>query len=114
MGAHKPQSYDGKEYFVSFTDDYNRWMYLIPMARKSEAFSCYKQQEAWVERQHSAIIKCLQTDCGGEYLSQDFTTHLKSKGMVRSLTVHDMPEENGVSEHLPGCYWSMHRQCTSQ
>jgi hypothetical protein len=26
--------------------------------------------------------------------------HLKSKGTVQSLTVHDTPEENGVSERL--------------
>jgi hypothetical protein len=95
-----PQSYDGKEYFVSFTDDHNRWTYLVPMARKSVVFGCYKQYEAWVEKQHSAKIKHLQTDHGGEYLSDAFTSHLKLKGTVRSLTVHDMPEENGVSERL--------------
>ena len=99
-GPANPQSYDGKEYFVSFTDDHNRWTYLVPMARKAEAFGCYKQYEAWVETQHGVKVKCLQTDRGGEYLSQEFTTHLKSKGTVRSLTVHDTPEENGVSEHL--------------
>jgi len=33
-------------------------------------------------------------------LSDEFSAHLKSKGMVRSLTVHDTPEENGVSERL--------------
>ena len=70
------------------------------MARKSETFNSYKQYEAWVETQHGAKIKRLQTDCGGEYLSEEFTSHLKSKGTVRSLTVHDMLEENGVSEWL--------------
>jgi Reverse transcriptase (RNA-dependent DNA polymerase) len=99
-GPANPQSYDGKEYFVSFTDDHNRWTYLVPMARKSEAFRCYKQYEAWVETQHGVRLKRLQTDRGGEYLSDEFTAHLKSKGTVRSLTVHDTPEENGVSERL--------------
>ena len=68
--------------------------------RKSETFNCYKQCEAWVETQHNAKVKCLQTNCGGEYLSKEFTTYLKSKGTVRSLTVHDTPEENRVSEWL--------------
>jgi transposase InsO family protein len=70
------------------------------MAKKSDAFSCYKQYEAWIETQHDAKIKRLQTDRGGEYLSEAFTARLKSKGTVRSLTVHDTPEENGVSERL--------------
>ena len=71
-GPTNPQSYDGKEYFVSFTDDHNRWTYLVPMAKKSDAFTCYKQYEAWIEMQHGARIKRLQTDCGGEYLSNMF------------------------------------------
>ena len=50
--------------------------------------------------QHGVKIKHLQTNHGGEYLSEEFTNHLKSKGTVRSLTVHDMLEENGVSEWL--------------
>jgi hypothetical protein len=70
------------------------------MARKNEAFGCYKQYKAWVETQHGAKLKRLQTDREGEYLSQEFTAHLKSKGTVQSLTVHDTPEENGVLEHL--------------
>src|SRR3979490_1882725 len=39
-------------------------------------------------------------DRGGEHLSKDFTDHLALQGTVRSLMVHDTPEENGVSEHL--------------
>ena len=99
-GPANPQSYDGKEYFISFTDDYNQWTYLVLMAKKSDAFKCYKQYKAWIETQHAAKIKHLQTDQGGGYLSHEFTTHLKSKGTIRSLTVHDTPEENGVSEQL--------------
>jgi hypothetical protein len=97
-GPTNPQSYDGTEFFVSFTDDHNRWTYLVPMAKISDAFGCYKQYQAWIETQHEAKVKHLQTDHGGEYLSEAFTAHLKSKGTVRSLTVHNMPEENGVSE----------------
>jgi hypothetical protein len=100
VGAHEPQSYDGKDYFVSFTDDHSRWTYLVPMARKGNAFDRYKQYKAWVKTQHGARLKHLQTDHRGEYLSDDFTVHLKSKGTVWSLKVHDTPEENGVSECL--------------
>jgi Pol polyprotein, beta-barrel domain/Integrase core domain/GAG-pre-integrase domain len=99
-GPANPQSYDGKDYFINFTDEYNRWTYLVPMARKSNAFNCYKQYNTWVETQHGTKIERLQTDRGGEYLSEEFTTYLKSKGMIRSLIVHDTPEENGMSERL--------------
>ena len=78
------------------------------MVKKSDAFKCYKQYEVWIETQHAAKIKHLQTDQGGEYLSHEFTMHLKSKGTVRSLTGHDTPEENGVAIEL-----DIARTCTS-
>ena len=68
------------------------------MAEKSEALTKYKEYEAWLQTQFKSKIKRLQSDRGGEYKSSDFDTHLKSQGTVRSLTVHDTPEQNGVSE----------------
>ena len=31
---------------------------------------------------------------------KDFNSHLKANSTIRSLTVHDMPKENGVAERL--------------
>jgi reverse transcriptase-like protein len=50
--------------------------------------------------QHNTKIKCLRSDRGGEYLSEEFSVHLKKAGTVRKLTVHDTPEHNGVAERL--------------
>ena len=111
-GLANPQSFNAKEYFVTFINDHNRWTYLVLMAKKSEALGCYKQYEAWAEMQHGAKIKELRTEHRGEYLSHEFTEHLKSKGMVRNLTIHDMLEENGMSECLNRTLlehaWAMH------
>ena len=45
-------------------------------------------------------MKCLSSDRGGEYLSDEFSAYLKAAGTIRKLTVHDTPEHNGVSERL--------------
>ena len=42
----------------------------------------------------------LHSDRGGEYLSEEFSKHLKRTGTIRRLTVHDTPEYNGVAERL--------------
>jgi alpha-galactosidase/6-phospho-beta-glucosidase family protein len=97
-GPTTPQSYNRKEYFVRFTHNFTRWSCVTPMKQKSEMLTCYKHYEAWAETEHGAKIKRLQSDRRGEYLSEDFDQHLKSKGTVRSLTVHDTPEQNGVVE----------------
>ena len=39
-------------------------------------------------------------DRRGEYLSDNFTAHLKNARTVWKLTIHDTPEQNGVAEHL--------------
>src|SRR5271154_2571016 len=56
--------------------------------------------EAWMKTQHNGRIKSLRSDRGGEYLSEDFSDHLKKAGTTRKLTVHDTPEYNGVAERL--------------
>ncbi|GJS00686.1 retrotransposon protein, putative, ty1-copia subclass [Tanacetum coccineum] len=51
-----------------------------------------------VENQIGKKIKAIQSDRGGEYLSQDFVNHMKSCGIVSQLTPPYTPQHNGVSE----------------
>ena len=55
---------------------------------------------AWLSTQYNAKVKCLRSDRGGEYLSDEFVKHLKKAGTTRKLTVHDTPEHNGIAERL--------------
>ena len=87
-------------YYASFTDDHTRYTTLYLQKTKAETFASYKSYEAWLATQFNAKIKHLRSDCGGEYLSNEFSQHLKSKGMEHRITVHDMPEHNGMAERL--------------
>ena len=99
-GPANPQSYNGKLYYVSFTDDYMRWTTVYCIGQKLEVFQRYKEYEALLKTQHGNQIKLLQSDRGGEFLSNEFTNHLKKNGTLGSLTVHNTPKENGVAERL--------------
>ena len=69
------------------------------MTTKDEVFKTYLKYEAWCKTQCKVdAIEVLHTNRGGEYLSDEFTAHLESKGTVRKLTVHDTPAHNGVAE----------------
>jgi len=46
------------------------------------------------------MIKVLQSDCSGEYLSNAFSKHLTDTSTACRLTIHDSPQLNGVAEHL--------------
>ena len=92
------ESKGGKKYYITFTDDKTRLTHLYLLRKKDEAFSVYKEYEAWVDTQLSAKIKVLHSDRGGEYIGSEFKAHLKSKGTIPKLTVHDTPQHNGVAE----------------
>ena len=94
------ESINRKEYYVSFTDDHSRYTKIYFLYSKDETFECYRAFEAWLSTQQNAKVKCLRSDRGGEYLSDEFSAYLKAAGTIRKLTVHDTPEHNGVSERL--------------
>jgi hypothetical protein len=95
----KVPSLGGRKYFVSFTDDYSRWTTIFLLETK-DIFEAYKTFKAWVETHLKVGIVCLHSDCGGEYMSKELIAYLDEKGTAQKLTVHDTPEENGVSECL--------------
>ena len=70
------------------------------MHAKSKTFDAYLRFESWMKTQHGKVVKQLCSDRGEEYLSNEFTHHLKTTGMEWKLTTHDMPEHNGVAKHL--------------
>jgi hypothetical protein len=85
-------------YFLMIVDDAKRWMSPHTLVKKSDAFVRYRVQEKLDETQYGVVTKILQSDRGGEFLSELFDEHLEAKGIIRKLTVHDTPEHDGVSE----------------
>ena len=52
------------------------------MKHKSESFEKFKIYKNEVQNQLGKNIKTLRSDRGGEYLSQEFTDHLKDCGII--------------------------------
>jgi len=75
-------------------------MVIYLMSKKSETFENYLAFKAWLKTQHNAQIRMLRSDRGGEYLSGEFSAHLKKVETICQLIVHNTPEYNGVSEQL--------------
>ncbi|KAK0575773.1 hypothetical protein LWI29_006753 [Acer saccharum] len=75
----------GYEY-VTFIDDYSRYGYVYLMQQKSETFEKFKEFRAEVENQLGKTIKTLRSDCGGEYLDQEFEDFMVEYGIVSQLT----------------------------
>jgi transposase InsO family protein len=88
----------GFQYFITFTDDFSRYGYIYLMRHKSESFKKFIKFQNEVQNQLDKTIKFLQSDRRGEYLSLEFSDHLKQCGIVPQLTPPRMPQWNGMSE----------------
>ncbi len=89
-----------REYSVSFMDGYASHTQVYLMRTKDETLDQYKAYEAWLKTQFGVTIKVFHSDRGGEFMSDEFSKHLRKAGTVRRLTVHDTPEYNGVAERF--------------
>ncbi len=72
--------------------------YIYLMKHKSETFEKFKEFQNEVENHCNRKIKFLRSDRGGEYLSYEFSTHMKECGIVSQLTPAGTPQRNGVLE----------------
>ncbi|KAL4363863.1 hypothetical protein GQ457_04G012690 [Hibiscus cannabinus] len=97
----------GQKYFITFIDDYSRYMYLYMLHHKSEALEAFKVFKAEVEKQCGKQIKIVRTDRGGEYYgryTEDgqvpglFAKFLQDNSIVGQYTMPGSPDQNGVAE----------------
>nr|CAN61348.1 hypothetical protein VITISV_007257 [Vitis vinifera] len=58
---------NGQRYFITFIDDYSRYMYLFLLNDKCEVLDAFKIYKAKVEEQLGKQIKIVKSDRGGEY-----------------------------------------------
>ncbi|KAL4271452.1 hypothetical protein GQ457_13G004180 [Hibiscus cannabinus] len=95
----------GQKYFITFIDDYSRYMYMLHY--KSEALEAFKVFKAEVEKQCGKQIKIVRTDRGGEYYGRytedgqvpgPFAKFLQDNGKVGQYTMPGSPDQNGVAE----------------
>jgi transposase InsO family protein len=91
-------SLGGARYFVSFIDDFSRRCWVYPIRRKADVLAVFKTFKARVELESEKKIKCLRTDNGGEYTSDEFDNFCQHEGIKRQFTTAYTPQQNEVAE----------------
>lgn len=99
-GPAKTESLSGGRYFLSIMDDYSRKVWVYILKTKTEAFKKFKEWCREVELEKGTTLKCLRTDNGLEFLSEEFKNFCSSKGIKRHRTVPGNPQQNGVIERM--------------
>lgn len=97
-GPMDPLTLGGSHFFLLIIDDYSRLMWVALLKHKSDALSAFKKFKALAEVEKDLKIKCLQTDRGGEFTSNEFIDFCVTQGIKRHLTAPYSPQQNGIVE----------------
>ena len=65
---------------------------------KSEAFEKFKIFKAMAENESGMKIKCLRSDNGGQFTSNDFNYFCEGHEIKRQFSAAKTPQQNGVVE----------------
>ena len=63
-------------------------------------FAVFKIFKARIELESRKRIKCLRTDNGGEYTSDEFDNFCDQEGIKRQFTTTYIPQQNGVAKRM--------------
>ncbi|CAI5469348.1 unnamed protein product [Closterium sp. Yama58-4] len=89
---------DGSLYFLLLKDRKSRYMWVRPVAKKSDAVLEFQKWLVLVERQTKRSVLQLRSDRGGEFLGKAFTAFVDGKGIVHDLTCPYTPQQNDMAE----------------
>ena len=72
------------------------WVCLLN--KKSEDFNHFKRFKELIENELYFKIKCLRSDNGGEFISNEFNKYCNEQVIKRQLSASRTPQQNGVAE----------------
>ena len=84
-------SYSGDKFFILFVDDYSRMMTVMYLKEKSKAFQKFKWYVEKVEKETRKKLKCLRSDRGGEFISNEFNEFYIEKRIKRQVPTPSTP-----------------------
>ncbi|BES97747.1 Hydra magnipapillata [Nesidiocoris tenuis] len=98
VGPFLVDSYSGKRYFVTFTDDCTQRVFIYFLSQKIEVFEKFKEFKARVENEVGKKIKIFRTVGGGEFFSSAFEAFLKNEGIKHEKSIAFFPSQKGFVE----------------
>ena len=69
-------SIGGYKYTTTYLDDHSSFGVMFYLKHKNKEFTAFKAYKSWAKRQLGTKLKCKQTDCGGEFMSNEQKAYL--------------------------------------
>ncbi|CAI7923050.1 unnamed protein product [Closterium sp. NIES-54] len=89
---------DGSLYFLLLKDRHIRFVWVMPVAKKSDVLREFQKWLVLVEWQAKKSVLMLRLDRRGEFLEKEFTDFVDGKGIIHDLTCPYTPQRNGMAE----------------
>ena len=86
----------GARYYVSFMDDYSKFLWLFPIKLKFDVEQIFLTFQKYVENQFDRKIKSIQSDWGGEY--RRLHNYFHQNGIKHRLACPYTHQQNGAIE----------------
>ncbi|CAI7757627.1 unnamed protein product [Closterium sp. NIES-53] len=97
-GPFRVAAKDGSLYFLLLKDHHTQFVWVMPVAKKSDVLREFQKWLVLVERHAKKSVLMLRSDRGGEFLGQAFTDFVDGKGIVQDLTCPYTPQQIGMAE----------------
>ena len=91
-------SIDGFKWAATFLDDYSSFRRMYFLKHKSDTLMAFKSFVTWAECQQNNTVLRFRSDRGGEFMSKEFDSYLRDKGIEHETSVPMMPQQNGRAE----------------
>ena len=91
-GTTRTKILQGEYYFMFLIDDYKRMTWVTFLKEKSKAFEKFKIFKEMVENETHMKIKCLRSDNGGEFTSNDFSEFCEKHEIKRQFSAAKTPQ----------------------
>lgn len=99
-GPISPTTWDGYNYFLTFTDDFTHMVIVYLLKNKSEVLNKLKEYYNYATQHFNGNLLKLRSDNGGEYVSHELQEFCRDKGIKLEYTVPYNPQMNGVAERM--------------
>ncbi|CAI7881595.1 unnamed protein product, partial [Closterium sp. NIES-53] len=97
-GPFRVAAKDGSLYNLLLKDRKTHFVWVRPVAKKSDLLLEFQKWLLLVERQTKKSVLQLRSDRGGEFLGKKFTEFVDGQGIVHDLTCPYTPQQNGMAE----------------
>ena len=90
-GPSQVSSLGCSQYYVTFIDDATRKVWVYFLIQKFDVFQTFKKRKCLVENKIDKKLKCIRSDNGGEYCSNEFEDYFSTNGIHRQKTIPRTP-----------------------